>query len=436
MARVCYVILAHEEPLNLLGLVGSLWNRQDHFSIWIDGKSPSQFTQFAASLGQVEPNITVGTGPVVNWGGFSIVSEALDAYNAVLKDQDDFSHVVLCSGTHIPLRHPEGIHSHIQLMPAWIDISRLELGEEGIARRDALPPGWPRDILTRFRYHYIELDGVGMLPAGPRASWPERFVLEGSQWHVLRRDVLEFVLNQEADLRARFHDVLVPDEHTFQWAVSKPPFSNSLKRGDHVFMEWDGASPRRLGFPEASQVDANQYLFARKASPANVLSDWVGWARDKLGNFQGASRLENWTSIAQLAEESAASSRTDEEGNIKPLLATLLTAMSLSNDNVRNPAPNRYLIDCGETASAAHLFLLGFWNSSTGLSVVPAMRAGDVEPDIRARPSVPFFSEFRNIAIDTRVGWVIGPPTLADRCNEVIEDIIREVAQLRTRRLS
>jgi hypothetical protein len=62
MARICYVILAHSEPINLLGLIGSLWNREDAFSIWLDAKADEGVVQAANALTGLGDNVKTSLG--------------------------------------------------------------------------------------------------------------------------------------------------------------------------------------------------------------------------------------------------------------------------------------------------------------------------------------------------------------------------------------
>jgi hypothetical protein len=109
--------LAHNEPINLLGVVGSLWNREDAFSIWLDAKADEDVVQVANALTCLNDNVKVRVGRVMSWGGFSVLDTTLMAYSGLRNQFGDFSHVVLCSGTHIPLLHPDRIYERIQGYP-------------------------------------------------------------------------------------------------------------------------------------------------------------------------------------------------------------------------------------------------------------------------------------------------------------------------------
>jgi hypothetical protein len=432
MARVCYVILAHDEPVNLLGLIGSLWNRRDAFSVWLDAKADPEFVQFTNGLSSLSGNIQAHSGQIMSWGGFSIVDTTLMAYSALRDQVGDFSYVVLCSGTHIPLLHPDRVHEKIGNCAGWMDVCPCAIPEGGLRGRDNLPQGWVRDILMRIQYCYAELPGVGMLPTGDRQNWIGPSLLEGSQWHVLGSDLVNFVVEYQSEIREKFRDVLVSDEHAFQWAISKSPRFGEVRRGDHVSMQWEGASPKRLSFPEAKEISAQgRFLFARKAQAGCSVADWIAWARDSVANAEGAQWLQDASStLRSAASETGADRAAAGEEACDRLLAALqaelLTALG-NHANLQKHSKGRHLIDSGRPHSSGdRLFLLCFAEASLGIAVVPALRHADLAIDnpMRSRPRVPFFWEFVNLPIGGQVGWCIRPTTSLSDCKEFASSVI------------
>ena len=299
MARVCYVVLAHTEPANLAGVVGALYNEQDSFLLCLDAKATGHCRQTARALCDSAANIRMMQGALMAWGGFSIVESTLAAYAALQHEAATFSHVILCSGTHIALRHPDRIFAEVERLPGWMDVARVDLPPGGLPAVDSLPKGWRRDVLMRIRHRYAEQPGVGMHPVGERASWPAPTLLEGSQWHVLRHDLFRHVVAQADAIRGRFHDVVVADEHAFQWAASSWDGFAQIRHSDSVSMAWDGASPQRLTLAEAAGIARQgNFLFARKAGAALTVADWAGWAETVLGNAAGADLLRALPAIA------------------------------------------------------------------------------------------------------------------------------------------
>jgi hypothetical protein len=434
MARICYVILAHNEPINLIGLLGSLWNREDAFSIWIDAKADEDFVRVANTLTGFADNAKICLGRVMSWGGFSVVDTTLMAYSALRNQIGDFSHVILCSGTHIPLLHPDLIYERIRNVPGWMDFCEISIPEGGLVERDMMPPGWVRNILTRVRYRYTEVPFVGMIPAEERQNWIGLSVLEGSQWHVLRSDIIDSIVANQAEIRDKFRDVLVPDEHAFQWAVSKFRPDRELRRGDHVFMRWQGASPKRLSFADAAEIAAlGRFLFARKVQTECVAADWIAWAQScTVANTKGARRLEDISASLHLdlQDRRVSAGTVQDEKVCDQLFAALVAEISSAlggHVKAEKRTGRRYLIDSGKQHSlGGHVFLLGFAEASLGLSVVPALRRSDLRDDNRMRlqPGPPYFAgEFVNILVEGHASWSIGVSDTGSDCKALTNSI-------------
>jgi len=433
MPRICYVILAHDEPINLLGVIGSLWNREDVFSIWLDAKANEEVIRVANALSTSCDNVKTSLGRAMSWGGFSVVDTTLMAYSALRSQFGDFSYVILCSGTHIPLLHPDRIYKRVQSLDGWMDCCQIQIPEGGLRERDRLPSGWTRDILTRIRYRYEEVPCVGMLPTGERDAWMASSFLEGSQWHILSAEIIDFIVEHQSEVRANFQDVRVPDEHAFQWIVSQAPRSGELQRGDHVSMEWKNWSPRRLTFPEAMKVAAlGQFLFARKAHSTCTVEDWTAWAHDILENVQGAQRLQE--ASPALCGVTPQFGGFDGAARGERLCSQLLNSLELELSIVlgiriksRKCSDWRYVIDSGiPFARGAQIFFLCFAEPSLGMAVVPALRHADLGDDdpMRLLPRPRFFPEFVNLTLGGQTSWRIGLTNTLLNCKEFTNAVL------------
>jgi hypothetical protein len=417
MARIHYVILAHEEPINLLGLLGSLWNSNDAFSIWLDGKSSLQFQEFARSISALAGNVHVYVGNVMSWGGFSIVETTLKAYTQLCCNTDDFSHAILCSGTHIPLLHPDKIFPLIKDFPGWMDFTRVPNAGRDLRQYDQLASGWLRDVVIRFRYRYAELEGIGMIAGEDRSAWIGSDLIKGSQWHVLRRDVVEFIVYHQSRLRNEFNSVFVADEHAFQSILSESPWSDGFIRGDHLSMQWVGASPKRISFDEAKSIaKAQRFLFARKAQSNSTAEQWISWSRLSLENEIGTSWLETaFRRLQPLIKTSSQALPVPETTRsclemIKPLLAELLEVLKRELP-VTKDARDRYVIPTHRYhPEGGHVFLLCFTEARTGLSVVPALRRAELTAShsMSRKLAIPTFGKYISLPLLGQPVWRIG----------------------------
>jgi hypothetical protein len=317
-----------------------------------------------------------------------------------------------------------------------MNFSKFEIPEGGLPEVDCLPAGWVRNALIRIRYRYAEVPSVGMLPVEDRQNWVGPIFLKGSQWHVLGSDIFDLIVERQSEMCQIFRDLCSPEEHAFQWAVSQTPASRELRLGNHVAMHWEGASPRRLSFPEAREIAATgRFLFARKAQRGCAVEDWIAWAHDNLKNAVGARWLRDTSAgFRAIALGSVASDRSVQgERLCSHLLGSLvleLSAALVSRMKLEKRSDRRYLIDSGPCLPrGGHVFFLCFAEPSLGILVVPALRQTDLGEDdpMRLRPSPRFFPGFVNLPIGGRVGWSIGSTdTLAD-CKEFADSILTQV---------
>jgi len=438
LARVCYVIIAHNEPANLLGLIGSLWNPADAFLVWIDGKADQRFVKFAKAAARFGDNVQTRTASVMAWGGFSIVDATLTAYSQLAVQVGQFSHVVLCSGTHVPLLHPDAIFEQIRSLAGWMDISEIRLPQGGLSELDRTSSqGWWRDKRQRIRYRYVEVPGLGMLVTGRREAWVGPTLPSGSQWHVLRSDLVGFVLEHESGVRDVFHDVNVADEHAFQWIVAQSPALANVRRGDCVFMEWAGASPRRLTFDRVTKkVPGGKFLFARKAVFGCAIEAWHEYTTAVIRNRLGADRLAQVASrlIWDDAKPKKGNTPTEVPPAARVLLEGFFKAVSSSMGSgveLSILSPRRYVI-----ATERHLdgrgpvCLICAFEPGLGVAVIPALRRPSAPEDpLRLQPGMPGLWDWVNLPIDGRTSWTLTRASANARFHAIIKAIIEGTSQ-------
>lgn len=105
--KICYLILAYNDPENLYRLINRLNDRAD-FYIHIDKKSEiKEFT----TLFEDYPNVTFIKDRVkVYWGGFSIVQAELNLVETALSKNNSYMRYVLLSGSDYPIKDTKEIH--------------------------------------------------------------------------------------------------------------------------------------------------------------------------------------------------------------------------------------------------------------------------------------------------------------------------------------
>jgi hypothetical protein len=274
-----------------------------------------------------------------------------------------------------------------------------------------------------------------MLPIEERRNWSGSIVLEGSQWHILESNLVDLIVENKSEICRNFVDVLVPDEHAFQWIISKTSTFSGLRRSDHVFMQWEGPSPKRLSFSEIEQIiPQGQFLFARKAQTRCTMEQWISWAGDRLANGDGARWLQDASSVLRMSvlepgPNRVATSRALYSSLLEALLVELSDALG-GHIKLEKLSEWRSLIDTGrEHSSGARLFFLCFAGPSLGITVVPALRHADLtdENPIRSRPRLPCFGEFVSIPIAGHVGWSITTTTASSDCKELVHSVLTEL---------
>jgi hypothetical protein len=433
MARVCYVIIAHDEPANLFGLIGSLWNPQDAFLVWLDAKADKSFVELAKGAVRFGHNVQVRTGSVMAWGGFSIVDTTLRAYSELRTQVGHFSHVVLCSGTHVPLLHPDIIFEKIQDLAGWVDMAEVKVPEGGLGQLDiTMSQDWWLWILRRVRYRYVEVPALGMLVEGKRETWDGPALLKGSQWHVLRSDLVDFIVQHDRWVRKLFQDVLVADEHAFQWVVAQSPMFSKVRRGAIVSMDWVGSSPRRVTFAEAAeQAVAGRFLFARKAAPDCTINGWRKWASEVLSNRDGANRLRrvaaklDWTGLKKI--NAVGMEPMPHKGLFKSFVRALSDYVG-SNVKLMPLKAKRYAIATGRYVGRhGPVWLVCAVEPKIGIMVVPALRrppftAAD-DPHL-LQIGIPDLWDFVNLPIRGRVYWMITKKSGSADVEAVIDDVL------------
>lgn len=108
MQKLCYLILAYDDPVNLKRLVDRLRNKEEaDFYIHIDKKS--DIAPFVEALGSY-PNVTfLENREKIYWGGFSIIKAEINLVRAALASGEDYLRYVLLSGSDYPIKSNQEI---------------------------------------------------------------------------------------------------------------------------------------------------------------------------------------------------------------------------------------------------------------------------------------------------------------------------------------
>ena len=192
--------------------------------VHVDARTPqAQFDTLRAALKDL-PDIRFIGRFACEWGTFGIVEATLVAADRMLADFPDVSHVLLASGSCLPIKPVRALQAHLAAHPITDFIESVTtadvgwtiggLNEERFTLR--FPFSWKRQ--RRLFDSYVALQRK----LGFRRRLPPGLVPHlGSQWWCLTRPTLQAILNHpdRARIDRYFRRVWIPDESYFQSLV-------------------------------------------------------------------------------------------------------------------------------------------------------------------------------------------------------------------------
>ena len=192
--------------------------------IHVDARTPQdQFDHLQTALKDL-PDIRFSPRSPCEWGSFGIVQATIDASTQMLADFPQVSHILLASGSCLPIRPVGALQAHLSANPTTDFIESVTtadvgwtiggLNEERFTLR--FPFSWKRQ--RKLFDGYVTLQrALRFRRRLPRGLTPHL----GSQWWCLTRPTLQAIL-QHPDrpaLDRYFKRVWIPDESYFQSLV-------------------------------------------------------------------------------------------------------------------------------------------------------------------------------------------------------------------------
>jgi hypothetical protein len=192
--------------------------------IHVDSRTPeAQFDALRNALADL-PDIRFSSRSPCEWGTFGIVQATLDAATRLLSDFPQVGHILLASGSCLPIKPVRALQAHLAAHPDTDFIESVTtadvgwtiggLNEERFTLR--FPFNWKRQ--RRLFDGYVTLQRLFRL----RRRLPEGLVPHlGSQWWCLTRPTLQAILHHpdRAAIDRYFKRVWIPDESYFQSLV-------------------------------------------------------------------------------------------------------------------------------------------------------------------------------------------------------------------------
>jgi hypothetical protein len=249
----CYLILADKSAEALVALMRTLWRAENTYVLHADRKAPAAVHAALAGLAGAFGNVLLVPPKLCIWGGFSLVAATLAGLALALAR--DWTHLLILSETHLPLRAPEAIRAALPLGRCLLDTTPF-----------AAKPAAAGDLRHRIAYHYRELPGVGNYAVADRAAVPMDGLWHGSQWMVLSREAAALLAGRAADIQSQFGDVLLADEIALQTVLGEAGFGAERRPTVWAATAGRGGDKDQIlsaaGYFQAQA--AQDYLFIRK----------------------------------------------------------------------------------------------------------------------------------------------------------------------------
>ena len=276
--HVAYLILAHENPGQLLRLTQALNDGGDRTFVHLSkGCDIDEFTVVAQ-----QPNVELIRDRVsVNWGGYSMLEAQLNLMRRALDDADPPHYLCTMSASDYPLHSNEYIHSLLERNAGaeFINVvhhSERQHGESiGRLERFVLDPGMRRETGSPLKLACYYMNEKVLAADSLRRNWGKSLGgLEpyfGVSWWVLSAEAVRYIVDYVSDNPAvmRFvRHTAHPNEFFAQTVIGNSPLADRV-RNTLTYEDWltPAQSPQWLDDGHIDSIEAAEspeYSFARK----------------------------------------------------------------------------------------------------------------------------------------------------------------------------
>jgi hypothetical protein len=225
MVKIAYLVLAHHDPIHLERLVKAI-NYKSHIFIHLDKKTNIDKYIHIADMNSVD---FISDRIKVYWGGISMIKAILNLIKTALAPKENFSHLVLLSGSDYPIKPISIFYDFLQSNPDREFIKLTNLNESPSPSEKRLTKYWFMEPLQPFyndRFFRQVLQKIFHLGVTRK---PLKNVLTawGSQWWVITPECAAFILQylEQNPVFINFYKYAhAPDEHFFHTVVANSPF--------------------------------------------------------------------------------------------------------------------------------------------------------------------------------------------------------------------
>ncbi len=261
--KIAHLILAHNQPVQLARLIGSLQHTDADIYIHLDAKADVKKFAELQAFPQV---FFIQKRVKVYWGSFSMVQATLNSFEEISRTGTKYGYLNLLSGQDYPLKSPQFIHDFLELNKGSIFMNYL-----------LFEPDWQEAIprINKYHFNYYNIPGRFILQnlvnrVLPARKIPDQWTPVGrSQWFTIPMECVIYILefwkrNKQFE---RFMKLTWgPDEFVFQTILYNSIHRSRMVNNDLRYIDWSagGASPKTLTMADAGKLTDPQKLFARK----------------------------------------------------------------------------------------------------------------------------------------------------------------------------
>lgn len=295
MAKICFLLLCHKNPEQIVEQAEMLTDSGDFVSIHFDRRGrPAGFLTINEAL-EDNQNICFAQRVKCGWGKWSLVQGSLNALKSGFKNFPEATHYYMLSGDCVPIKPNKYMH-------LFLDKS----GKGYIEHHDYFESDWIKVGLKKerriYRHWFNERARKPLFYAsiavqkalGMQRALPDGLqIMIGSQWWCLRRSTVSKILKflkERPDIPRFFKTTWIPDETFFQTQVMHHVAKNEVESRTLTFLSFSD-----YGIPTVFYADhlnfllSQDYLFARKVSPqaadlkTALAHEFLSWNETQIG---------------------------------------------------------------------------------------------------------------------------------------------------------
>ncbi len=284
MAKIAFILLCHKDPDAIIQQAEQLTAVGDFIAIHFDARAPVEAFQRIQTALADNPNVTYARKRIkCGWGEWSLVQATLYAVEAAVDAFPRATHFYMVSGDCMAIKSAKYAHQFLDdndvdyvesfdyFESEWI---KTGFKEERLIYRHFFNE---RTQKRRFYWSFWTQRKLGITREVPA----DIQVMIGSQWWVLRRRTIEWILaftKKRKDVMRFFRTTWIPDETFFQTLVRHLVPGTEIQTRTMTFLMFtDYGMPVTFYNDHYDLLLSQDSLFARKISPeAKELKERLG----------------------------------------------------------------------------------------------------------------------------------------------------------------